>query len=93
METNRQNCLQNVFKVICVSGVLATTVWCFYEFAKNEDTTEVKFKRFLEDEDSIYPDISIMIPHQLNDRKIRKILGNDFNTSMYRRYLFGAYFS
>ena len=91
MEIRSEKSLHVVFKVICFSGVIAASIWCCYQFSKNEDSSELLFKTFLEDEDSVYPDLTIGIPHQLNDTAVRKILGNDIDVSMYRRYLGGSF--
>ena len=91
MEIRSEKSLHVVFKVICLSGVIAASIWCCYKFSKNEDSSELLFKTFLEDEESIYPDLTIAIPHQLNDTAIRKTLGNDIGASMYMKYLSGGY--
>ena len=44
-----------LLKVICILGALSTTIWCFYEYLKNEDMCEVYFKRFTEDQERSVP--------------------------------------
>ena len=79
-----------VFKIFCISGAIATTVWCCYEFSKNEDICEVYYKAFLEDNQSIYPDLTLMIPYQLNETAFRNS-GVAMNTSTFKKILRGDY--
>ena len=79
-----------VFKIICMCGAIATTVWCCYEFSKNEDMCEVYYKEFLEDNQSIYPDITVMIPYQLNETAFQNS-GVGMNISTFKKILRGAY--
>ena len=90
MQPPKRNLISSiVFKAICVSGAIATVIWCCYEYNKNEDMCEVYFKLFLEDEWSIYPDITISIPHQLNEEALEKTFGGQINSSLYRKILQG----
>ena len=79
-----------VFKIICMCGAIATTVWCCYEFSKNEDMCEVYYKEFLEDNQSIYPDITVMIPYQLNETAFQNS-GVGMNISTFKQILRGDY--
>ena len=78
------------FKIFCMCGAIATTVWCCYEFSKNEDMCEVYYKEFLEDNQSIYPDITVMIPYQLNETAFRNS-GVGMNISTFKQILRGDY--
>ena len=90
MESPKRNLISSIlFKAICLSGAIATAIWCCYEYNKNEDMCEVYFKRFLEDEWSIYPDITISIPHQLNEEALKKTFGGQITSSLYRKMLQG----
>ena len=91
MESPKRNLISSIlFKAICLSGAIATAIWCCYEYNKNEDMCEVYFKRFLEDEWSIYPDITISIPHQLNEEALKQTFGGQINSSSYRKTLQGV---
>ena len=81
--------LETLFKTICISGAIACTIWCFYEYSKNEDMCEVYFKSFLEDEESVYPELTIGFPHQLNETKLQMKFGKDMNSSIFRKHLEG----
>ena len=89
MLPKRYDILVVLFRIVCVSGAISTTIWCWYEYSKNEDMCEVFFKKFLEDDESVYPDITIMFPHQFNETAIQKHFGNNINSSSVRKILQG----
>ena len=59
------------FQFICVIITFGTLVWCFYEFARNDDLCQVTFKKFHGGKDAIYPHISLCFekPFSLNEHK------------------------
>ena len=63
--------LHNVFKLICILTTLSLVVWCAYEFNKNEDICEVSFKGFLEDKESVYPDLIFGVQNRFNETVLR----------------------
>ena len=77
------------FKFVCILTTIALVVWCCYEFHKNEDLCEVSFKRFHEDKDSIYPDLTFVLPNRFNETVLK---GHDksFNEDNYRKFLSGG---
>ena len=85
----KENGKFRLLKLVCVIGALATTIWCCYEFIKNEDMCEIYFKRFAEDEESIYPDLSIIIPHQLDETALQREYGNAVNPVIFTQNLIG----
>ena len=78
----------NVFKMLCILTTLILVVWCCYEFYKNEDVCEVIFKKFQEDEDAIYPELTFMIPDQYNET-ILKAYDQGFTSQKYQAFLRG----
>ena len=89
--TNKMNPLSwkladNVFKMICIFATFALVIWCCYEFYKNEDVCEIIFKTFQEDEDSIYPDVSFVIPNQFNET-VLKSYNKGFTSQNYQAFL------
>ena len=81
---------ESVFlKIICLSGAIATSIWCCYEYHKNEDMCEVYFKRFTEDDESIYPDLTLMLPHQLDERALQEAYGNNVSSSLFLQNIMG----
>ena len=81
--------LHNVFKLICILTTLSLVVWCAYEFSKNEDICEVSFKGFLEDNDSVYPDLIFGVQNRFNETVLRTY-DQTFNEDNYRRFLYGG---
>ena len=80
-----------VLKRLLVAGAIASVIWCCYEYSKNEDMCEVSFKRFLEESDYLYPDLTMMIPNQLNETKLKTIFGKEMNSSYFLGLLDGSY--
>ena len=87
--TNKPN-FEVIFKIVSICGAIATTIWCCYEFSKNEDMCEVYYKRFLQDDQSIYPDITVLMPYQLNETAFRQ-LRTAINISTFKQILEGAH--
>ena len=50
---------------------------------------EVNYKRFLQDDQSIYPDIAVLLPYQLNETAFQK-LRTRINVSTFREILQGT---
>ena len=78
-----------IFKVICICAAVGLTIWCFFEFQKNEDICEVVYKRFNEDEESIYPSISLLFPNRYNDTFLDSYNSN-FTAKKYSSFLNGG---
>ena len=93
MQFEKGNFLDVLLKMFCLSATIGTTLWCCYEFSKNEDMCEVIFKSFLQDDDSVYPDLTIMIPHQVNDTALRMNFGEGIDASVFRNFLQGSYWN
>ena len=63
--------LSQFFQIICIIGAVGLLSWCFSEYSKNEDVVEVSFKKYAEDEDSIYPDISLCFDNPFVEEKLK----------------------
>ena len=81
--------MQTFFKLLCVLTTLALVIWCAYEFNKNEDVCEVLFKTFHEDEGSVYPDLTFVLPNAFNETVLRTY-NESFNKKHYRSFLRGG---
>ena len=81
--------LQALFKLVCVLTTLALVIWCAYEFNKNEDVCEVLFKTFHEDEGSVYPDMTFILPNAFNESALRTY-NESLNKKHYRSFLHGS---
>ena len=91
MQSKERNIFNLVFQIICLFGTITATLWCCYEFSKNEDICEVLFKKLLEDDETVYPDLTIGFPHQLNDTALRIQFGEEINPSLFRTFLQGGH--
>ena len=80
--------LTQFFQIICIIGAVGLLSWCFFEYNKNEDVVEVSFKKYGEDEDSIYPDISLCFNHPFSDEKL-KLYDNRLTKYLYALFLTG----
>ena len=89
MKTKEKYVLYFVFKFLCALGAISCSIWCCYEYSKNEDMCDVYFKEFLEDDDSVYPDVTVMIPHQSNETALKTKFGEKMNSSTFRKTLTG----
>ena len=91
-ETKKGLYFEAIFKIICACGVIATSLWCCYEFGKNEDFCEISYKMFLQDQQDIYPDVNIITPYQLNTTAFHN-LRTGMNSSRVKDSLRGNYWN
>ena len=75
-----------LFHVLCILTTMSLVLWCIYEFSKNEDICEILFKRFHQDDESMYPDLTFCVADQLDQKKLKKYNEN-FTTKGYRNFL------
>jgi hypothetical protein len=53
--------MSNLFKLVCVTAALGMTLYCCYEFSKNEDVSTISRKKYNEDETSPYPQLTLLL--------------------------------
>ena len=82
--------MHNFFKLACLFSTIVVVIWCCFEFSKDEDVCEVLFKKFHEDEHSIYPDITFGLPNRVDETTLRTY-DNSYNEMNYRRFLNNRY--
>ena len=75
-----------LFNVVCILTTMSLVFWCIYEYSKNEDICEILFKRFHQDEESLYPDLTFCVVDQFNETKLKEYNEN-FTTLDYRNFL------
>ena len=75
MDGNHKDLFTFIYKTFCLIGAIITASWCCFEYSKNEDICDVYFKRFLEDEESVYPEMTIVVPQQFNETKLQTLFG------------------
>ena len=76
------------FQLLCVTAAIALVIWCTIEYSKNEDISEVTFKRFMDGPDSIYPDISVCVYDRFNESRLKEYDQN-FTASSYAQFVGG----
>ena len=83
------NALHNAFRLVCILTTIALVIWCCIEFNANEDVCEVSFKKFHEDKDSVYPDLTFVLPNRFDETALRSY-DESFNEYNYRKFLNGG---
>ena len=83
--------LEICFQIVCTLGAAGTVTWCCWEYGKNADVVEVAFKKFGDDPDSIYPDITLCFESPLSEEKL-SIYGDEISKAKYQYFLSGQYF-
>ena len=78
--------IHSLFELVCILATIALVFWCCYEFSKDEDVCEVLFKKFHEDEDSIYPDLTFALPNRFNETALKEY-DHGFNERKYFDFL------
>ena len=91
IQLKQQLILNIILKRILLLGAIISVIWCCYEYARNEDMCEVNFRKFLENDERVYPDITVMLPMQVNETKLKKSIGKDINASFLQDILHGYY--
>ena len=84
------NSLYSIISGCCSIATLGTVVWCCYEFSRNIDFCEISYKRFNEDNESTYPDLTMCLKNKFDEEKLRAS-GNGINGSLYDKFLMGQY--
>ena len=81
------------FQILCVGFMMLVFYMCLGRYNKNEDTSNVDYQWYHQDEKDIYPTISICfygVPFVFSDEKLKKINTN-FNADLYSKFLQGKY--
>ena len=89
MDGNHKDLFSFIYKTFCLIGAIITASWCCFEYSKNEDICDVYFKRFLEDEESVYPEMTIVVPQQFNETKLQTLFGKNMTSPRLRQILIG----
>ena len=79
------------FQIVCIIAVLFLVSWCLWDYCQDEDTTEIIFRKYGQDEDCIYPDVTICGESPYDPKKLKQYGGN-ISTSLYSTFLVGQDF-
>ena len=74
------------FEILCFCCTLSTITWCLLEYSKDEDVTETSFKIYGEDDESVYPDITLCLHSFLDGDKLAQLGSSEME---YRKFLKG----
>ena len=66
------------FQTLCIIATICLVSYVIHQYIKDEDLTEVSFKKFHEDKESIYPEISICLTDAYLDDRL-KTIGEEIN--------------
>ena len=80
--------LDTFFQIICVIATICLGAYVIRQYVMDEDLTEVSFKKFHEDKDSIYPEISICLTDAYLGDQLKEI-GEEINGKTYKKFLNG----
>ena len=69
------------FTVLCTLVACILVIWCLWEYSKDEDVVEIIFRSYGEDEECIYPDITLCYESPYETYRLQRF---DKNISKYR---------
>ena len=79
-----------IFSIICVMATFGMCGYWVYKFYLNEDSTLVNYKKFYQDEDDIYPTLSLCLQNPFLKKELAKYGANE---SLYLAFLKGERYS
>ena len=74
--------------MLCIMVVGILVIWCLWEYSKDEDVVEIIFRGYGEDEECIYPDITLCCESPFNADKLKKFDAN-MSKYLYTTHLLG----
>ena len=85
-----KNKLQIIHQMICICAVLSLTCWCLYKYNLDEDVSIIGFETFNDDENNIYPSITLCFWNPFLNKKLKRY-GVGINTTTYADFLRGKH--
>ena len=76
------------FHVLCIISAITLMIWCGVEYSKNSDLSEVSYKPFMVDDNSVYPATTICIHNRFDESALKKY-NQSFNASSYAQFIGG----
>ena len=92
LEDKFQEIIKIIFQSICLLSAIILLSWCYYKYTLDKDVSSLSYKFFNQDENSIFPSISICVVNPYIEEKLKRY-GGDVNSSSYAEYLMGRYWS
>ena len=90
MECNCQQGVTRSFRLICVAGAIVASVWCLYVFVLDEDISLVSFKEFNDEDDGLYPSVTLCFAFPFLEEKLKNY-GDHITGTLYQKFLKGEY--
>ena len=66
-------CINTLFTALCITIALIFTSYCIYQYFKNEDSSVVTFSEYHDEEDNIYPGITLCFREYLKPGKLTRV--------------------
>ena len=84
------NVFNKGYLIACIVATFGFTVYCFYEYSRNEDASSITFKKYHEDRNNIYPAITLCFSEYLDPEQFQN---NETLMEDYRQFLKGTRWS
>lgn len=78
------------FRLLAIFVTIGLTGWCLYKYILDEDVSSVEFVSFNDDEQQLYPALTISFWNPFSNEKL-KTYGSGINTTTYSRFIQGIY--
>ena len=78
----------NIFFVCCLLSTVGLQIYCIFRYAKDENSTEVKYTKFHHDEDAMYPSLTFCFKDPFLEEKFQQY-EDDINVTRYINFLKG----
>ena len=83
--------LESVFHGMCLAATVVMVSWCAYEYSKDDDFCEIAFKDLNEDDQAVYPSVSVCLGNPFLENEI-KLQAPNFTSEDYENVLKGSQF-
>ena len=90
MKYNGENVFTFIFCILRVSATFCLCIYWCYEFSLDEDLSVVRYKKFHETTDDVYPTVSLCFRNPFMQKRLEEY---GTNQSSYSAYLAGEIFS
>ena len=81
-----------IFHGACLAATLSVIIYWMYMFSLNEDTSLVKYKYYYEEEQDVFPSLSLCFNNPFSDKKLGQAI-TGLNRTTYFQFLNGEYLS
>ena len=76
----------SLFQILCITITLSFIIYNVIVYSKNDDVTEVSYKMYTQDTESIYPAITICTSDAFSSEKLKEY-GEGINETTYGNFL------